>query len=76
MIVRKAEDFVRVIRQQRSRQHMTNEQLADRAGISPYTLHTALYDPRITPRITTILPLMHALGLEIAIVRRKPDGSD
>lgn len=73
MIVRKAEDFVRVIRQQRSRQHLTNEQLADRAGISPYTLHTALYEPRMTPRIKTILPLLHALGLEIAIVRRKSE---
>jgi transcriptional regulator with XRE-family HTH domain len=53
----------RSVKQQRARQYMTQEQLANAAGISPRQL-VRIEGNEVEPRFSTILKLGKALGVD------------
>ena len=59
---------------EKRRQKITARKLAEKSGISMATINNLAQRPETAPNMQTCLPLLHALGLEMVIVRRKSDG--
>ena len=74
MIVKDGSEICNVIIKERRRQQMGIQELAGRSGIPYTTVKDILYRPELKPALRTCLPVLHALGLEMVIVRRKSDG--
>ena len=71
MIVQNSYDLGRVIIAEKKRQGIATKALAAKAGVSHTTINNLAQRPETAPGMSTCLPLLHALGLEMVIVRRK-----
>ena len=71
MIVKSGHEIRAVIRSERKRQGLTTRELAARSGIHIATLNSLLYKADLRPGLRILLPVLHALGLEMVIVRKK-----
>ena len=64
-------EISKAIISERKRQNITTKKLAEKAGVPPTTINDILYRPEVTPGLRTCLPILHALGLELIVRRRK-----
>ena len=71
MIVKFGYEVTEAIIAEKKRQKITAKKLAEKSGISMATINNLAQRPETAPNMQTCLPLLHALGLEMVIVRRK-----
>ena len=71
MIVKFGYEVTEAIIAEKKRQKITAKKLAEKSGISMATIFNLTQRPENAPTMSTCLPLLHALGLEMVIVRRK-----
>lgn len=71
MIVKFGYEVTQAIIAEKKRQKITAQRLAQKSGISKATIDNLAQRPETAPGMGTCLPLLHALGLEMVIVRRK-----
>jgi transcriptional regulator with XRE-family HTH domain len=45
--------------------------LAQKVGVSPTTIHNLASGKTRWPRPTTLFPMLHALGLEMALIKKR-----
>ena len=76
MVIENGEQIRALIIRQRRRQGMTIQELAKRSGLRRGCINNVLYRKQESPTPRTFLPILHALGLELVIVRRKNEEGD
>ena len=64
-------EISKAIISERKRKNIPTKKLAEKAGVSYTTINDILYRPEVTPGLRTCLPILHALGLELVIIRRE-----